>query len=48
MSKNQYEKQDLFKNIGIITSLLPTQWLEQLKKRHVEIIDDSSPKVLVN
>ncbi|MGK0305570.1 MAG: polar amino acid transport system substrate-binding protein [Gammaproteobacteria bacterium] len=48
LRKNQHEKQDFFKNIGIITSLLPTQWLEQLKKRHVEIIDDSSPKVLVN
>jgi polar amino acid transport system substrate-binding protein len=48
LRKNQYKKQDFFKIIGIITGFLPTQWLEQLKQGHVEIIEDSSPKVLVN
>jgi hypothetical protein len=48
LRKNQHKKQDFFKHIGIITGFLPTQWLEQLKQRNVEIIEDSSPKVLVN
>jgi polar amino acid transport system substrate-binding protein len=48
LRKNQHKKQDFFKNIGIITGFLPTQWLEQLKQGKVKIIEDSSPKVLVN
>jgi polar amino acid transport system substrate-binding protein len=48
LRKNQHRKQDFFKNIGIITGFLPTQWIEQLKQSNVKIIEDSSPKVLVN
>lgn len=48
LRKNQHRKQDYFKNIGIITGFLPTQWVEQLKQGSVNIIEDSSPKVLVN
>jgi hypothetical protein len=48
LRKNQHEKQDFFKNIGIITGFLPTQWLEQIKQGKVKIIEDSSPKVLIN
>ncbi len=48
LRKNQYKKQGFFKNIGIITGFLPTQWVEQLKQGNVKIIEDSSPKVLVN
>ena len=48
LRKNQHEKQDYFKNIGIITGFLPTQWLEQIKQGKVKIIEDSSPKVLIN
>jgi hypothetical protein len=48
LRKNPHKKQDYFKNIGIITGFLPTQWVEQLKQGDVKIIEDSSPKVLVN
>ena len=48
LRKNQHEKQDYFKNIGIITGFLPTQWIEQVKQGNVKIIEESSPKVLVN
>lgn len=48
LRKNQHKKQDFFKNIGIITGFLPTQWVEQLKQGKIKIIEDSSPKVLVN
>ena len=48
LRKNQHRAQDFFKNIGIITGFLPTQWVEQIKQGEVNIIEDSSPKVLVN
>ncbi|MFT6899103.1 MAG: polar amino acid transport system substrate-binding protein [Paraglaciecola sp.] len=48
LSKNQHKKQDFFRNIGTITGFIPTQWLEQIKQGKVKIIEDSSPKVLVN
>jgi hypothetical protein len=48
LRKNQNKKQEFFKNIGIVTGFLPTQWVEQLKQGNVKIIEDSSPKVLVN
>jgi polar amino acid transport system substrate-binding protein len=48
LKKNQHKKQGFFKNIGIITGFLPTQWVEQLKQGKVKILEDSSPKVLVN
>lgn len=48
LSKNQGEKRDYFTNIGTITGFIPTQWLEEIKQGKVHIIEDSSPKVLVN
>jgi hypothetical protein len=47
LSKNQHKKSDFFRNIGIITGFLPTQWLEQIQQGSVKIIEDSSPKMLV-
>ena len=48
LSKNKGKKAESIRNIGTITGFLPTQWLEQIKQGKVKLIEDSSPKVLVN
>jgi hypothetical protein len=48
LRKNQHKKPGFFKKIVIITVFITTQWVEQIKQGKVNIIEDSSPKVLVN
>jgi hypothetical protein len=48
LDKHKDKKEDFFKSIGTITGFHPILWLNQIEQGKVRIIEDTSPKVLVN
>jgi hypothetical protein len=47
LAKNKDKPAVFFKNLGMITGFFPTLWLEAIANKQVNILDDTSPKVLV-
>jgi len=47
LAKNKDKPATFFKSLGMITGFYPTLWLEKIANKQVNILDDTSPKVLV-
>lgn len=49
LAKNQHKPMSQFRSIGTILGFTPTRfWTELIRKGEVEVVEDSSPKVLAN